>query len=306
MKKNKIFLYERFDNIKNLKIIKKKYRTYKITEINKFKNDLVEVLFIKLGVLLNKKELSKYVNLKFIISPTTGLNHIDQDYCKENKIKIIYLDSHTKKKIKNIISTAELTITLVLLSAKKINSYLKDVENLNWNRYKHEIFQFKNYKVGIIGYGRIGKTVGRFLKALGFNILIYEKTKKSCKLNDLLKNSDIITLHINSKNNINFLNKKKLNLCKKNVSIINTSRGEVIAEADLIKFLKLNKTSSAYLDVIDEEQKNINNLKNNKLFKYQKRNNNLYLTPHIGGASKDALAFTENLAMKEFLKKKYD
>ena len=128
MKKNKIFLYERFDNIKNLKIIKKKYRTYKITEINKFKNDLVEVLFIKLGVLLNKKELSKYVNLKFIISPTTALNHIDQDYCKENKIKIIYLDSHTKKKIKNIISTAELTITLVLLSAKKIRMTLKQAE----------------------------------------------------------------------------------------------------------------------------------------------------------------------------------
>lgn len=297
--KNDIFLYERFDNKKNLLEIKKDFKLIRIDSKKKFNYGNVKILFVKLKYNLDKKFLFKFKNLKYILSPTTGLNHIDLKYCKSRKIEIIYFDKKKRKLLKNITSTAELTLTFILSAVKKINFFFEDVKKYNWNRYSQNLYQFKNYSVGIIGLGRIGKLMAKLLQNLGFKVLTFDKRKNNnVNLNYLLKMSDIISLHIDAESNYNFLDKKKLQLCKKNVSIINTSRGEIVNEKDLINFLKKYKGSSAFIDVIKNEQKQINNLKKNNLINYQRNNKNLYITPHIGGVSMDALIYTENLIFK--------
>ena len=153
--------------------------------------------------------------------------------------------------------------------------------------------------------------INKYLKFFNFKILIYDinyglkKPKNAVKLSKLLKLSDIITLNINySKDNKNFFDKKKFNKCKNNVSIINTSRGEIISENDLLYFLKKNPSASAYLDVISDEQKknNYTSFKKNILYNFYKKNNNLLFTPHIGGAALDAKIKTENFVIKKYLK----
>jgi len=302
--KNNIFLYERFDNKKNFFKLKNKFRLIKIDSKKKFEKKNVKIIFVKLKFYLDRKFLLKFKNLKYILSPTTGLNHIDQEYCKNNDIEIIYFDKRKRKLLKNISSTTELSLTFILSAVKKINFFFDDVKKCKWDRYCQNLYQFKNYSVGIIGLGRIGKSISIILRNLGFKILTFDKrSDNKKKLNYLLKESDIISFHIDAESNLNFLDKKKLKLCKKNVSIINTSRGEIVNEKDLINFLKKNKDSSAFIDVIKNEQKELHNLKKNSLIKYHKLNKNLYITPHIGGVSRDALIYTENLILKQLQNK---
>ena len=195
-------------------------------------------------------------------------------------------------------------MTFILSAIKRVNYFYDEVKKFHWDRYSQNLYQFKNYTVGIIGFGRIGKSITVKLKNLGFKVITYDKkTNNINKLNNLLKISDVISFHINSESNYNFFEKNKLKICKTNVSIINTSRGEIINEKDLINFLKKNKNSSAFIDVIQNEQYQKNKLKQNKLIRYSKFNNNLFITPHIGGVSKDALVYTENIILK-YLKKK--
>ena len=210
-----------------------------------------------------------------------------------------------------IFSTAEHTFLLILLATRKFSFFLKDIFKGIWNREAFNFFEFKNYTIGIIGYGRIGKLINKYLKFFNFKILIYDtnyrlnKPKNEVKLSNLLKLSDIISLNINYlKANKNFFDKKKFNKCKNNVSIINTSRGEIINENDLLYFLKKNPSASAYLDVISNEQKKNNyiSFKKNLVYKFYKKNNNLLITPHIGGGALDAKKKTERLILKKYFK----
>ena len=131
---------------------------------------------------------------------------------------------------------------------------------------------------------------------------INEKAKKNKNYLDikkLLRVSDLISLSFNyTSENINFFNKRLFNQCKKNLIFVNTARGELVNEKDLLNFLKKNKSSSAYLDVIKNETINY---KKNILYKYSRQNNNLFITPHLGGATIDALKETEEMAIQQFI-----
>ena len=169
------------------------------------------------------------------------------------------------------------------------------VKKGNWD-YRPFIGRQMNYlNVGIIGYGRLGKMLIKYLSPLVKKIYIYEKNFKIKNLNKkisqvslkkLLTISDVISLHIHAdKKNVNFINKKKLRLVKKNVLIVNTSRGEIIDELDLVNFLKKNKNARYSTDVLKGE---VLNKSESKILKYSKFSSQVLITPHIGGMTKDA------------------
>ena len=298
----KIILYESIFNKDIEKKLKKKFnlKSFKELDKNNLYNEKVYALFVKLEKKLDKIFLSKFKNLSFIISPTTGLSHIDQNFCKKNKIKIIHLKSNNHH-VKKITSTAEYTLMLILMSVRSPHKYFNLTKQKIWNRYFFPSRQFKNYIVGIIGFGRIGKKISIYLRNLNFKVIFYDNKKHlKSRLYRLLQISDIISVNINfEKNNFNFINRNVLNKCKKNVKIINTSRGELINEKHLLDFLKKNKYAEAYLDCIKGEQDKVNKsflLENNK--KYE----NLFISPHVGGACIDAIENTEEIVIKEFLK----
>lgn len=260
----------------------------------------IKYIYVKLKYFIDYKLLNKLPNLTHILTPTTGINHIDLDLVKKRRIKIIKLDTKSKI-IRNINSTGEFALTLILSTIRKILKYKENFKNNVSDRYSEKVLQFKNYTIGIIGLGRIGTYLNRSLKFLGFKVLTYDKKKdKYSKLNILLKRSDIITLNISTKNNFNFFNKQKFDKLKKNVIFINTSRGELVNEDHLLSFLKKNKKAFAILDVIKNEQQNY--IKN-KIFKYNKKNKNLVLFPHIGGATIDAMEIADKYVFKQLLKK---
>ena len=153
---------------------------------------------------------------------------------------------------------------------------------------------FNDKTLGIIGYGKVGKYVHKILKNFGIKILINDKKKinqKNTKLDVLIKNSDIVTVNVNYISKQKLLSRQKLNLCKNNCLIINTSRSEVIDNNYLYKLLKKKKILGACMDVFEEEP---------YYGKFTKLNN-VILTPHIGSYSKEIRSAMEQEALKSIL-----
>ena len=302
-----IFLNESLVNKENEKKLSKYFTVKKKNNLKKKDYEKVYAIFIKLKTKIKWSYLKEFPNLRFILSPTTGLNHIDEKIFKESKVKIISLNNF-KKEINNILSTSEYSLTLILSAARRLleQSFFSN-KNL-FDRYRYKTYQFKNQKVGIIGYGRIGKYVSKKLKSLGFDVIVHDPQKKNTKnikinsLKFLLKNSNIISFHLNyTKKNESLFNKKLFKYCLKKPVIINTSRGEIINQDDLIKCLRKGIISSAYLDVLSNEQDQFKSRKS-EIFKLN-QTDKLFILPHLGGSTIDAMFRTENLVINHFIKK---
>ena len=280
-----------------------KFFKIKISFIKNLKNSKIpinaEIVYCKLNYFIDKKILPLNSKIRYLLSPTTSTNHIDLNYMKKIKIKVINLNPKDKT-IKSITSTGEYALTLILSSIRKLFLYSSTNSKFNLNdRYLYDIFQFKKYTVGIVGKGRVGTYLIKQLKNLGFKVISYDRNKDlKIKLKKVLNHSDIISVSIDSKDNYNFFDKKKFNLMKKNIIFINTSRGEVINEKDLCIFLKKNKHSFAILDVIKNEQ---TKSKKNLLLEYQKKYKNLKIFPHLGGSTKDAMEIADDYIFRKLI-----
>jgi len=298
--------------IKDIKDLYKKLEKYFIlsyrpnVNANKIKNlSQFDYIFTNPNmskIRFNQKFLIKCKKLKAICTASTGTNHIDLNYIKKNKIKLVSLRSK-KNIIKKISSTSELSFALMMNALRNVSKASQSIYNKKWEYLPYVGRQLDYMTVGVIGYGRLGKIFVNFLKPFKCKILIYEKNFKlrdknknyQSSLNKLLINSDIIALHIHAdQENINFVDFKKLNKMKKNVIIVNTSRGEIVSETDLVKFLRKNKNSKYATDVVANE---ISNKWNSKIIKeYFKRKSNIIITPHIGGMTKEAKMLAFNAA----------
>ena len=207
---------------------------------------------------INKKIIDAGEILKCICTASTGTNHIDFKYANKKKIQILSLKKQ-KKILEKIPSTAELAFTLMMASIRNIVPASKSVEKFQWSYLNFIGEQLKDKKIGIIGFGRLGKLFANFCLKFGAHVYFYDPFKKSSskkikKISNLklfLQSVEILSIHIHlNESTKNFLNNNLLKYLKKNILIINTSRGEIINENDLISFLKKNRKSKFAADVI--------------------------------------------------------
>ena len=281
---------------KKIKFSLKKMFKCKFSNLNQESFDKIfhnyEIILLRFS---HKLKFKKKNNIKYILSPTTGINHIDKKYFSDKKIKIITLQNE-KKFLSDIAASTEFTITLILISLRKIKDFSKLKKRENF--IGGEIYK---KKVGIIGLGRIGNKVSKILKAFGASVYSYDiENKKNnfskiTSLNYILENCDIITINIPlNKKNYNFLNRDKLKKLKKNCLLINTSRGEVVDEKQIIHLVK-KKLIFYSTDVIKNEHKqNIFTLKNYNKF------DNFIFTNHIAGLTNESILKTDNFILNKF------
>jgi lactate dehydrogenase-like 2-hydroxyacid dehydrogenase len=313
--KPKLLICTPIKNIKGLyeKLNKFFTLTYKpIASENQLKN-LNQFDYIFTNPNMSKIKFDKFFlikceKLKAICTASTGTNHIDLQYMKDNKIRLIYLRNN-KKVINKISSTAEHAFALMMSTVRHINTSAMSIRKKKWEYLPYVGRQMNFLTVGVVGYGRLGKMFVRLLKGFDPKILIYEKKfkirdynkKYQTGLNELLRKSDIIALHIHAdKENINFIDKKKLRIAKKNLIIINTSRGEVVNEVDIINFLKKNKSAKYSTDVVKNEIKG--KWESKILKEFLKGNKNILITPHIGGMTDDAQFLAYHAAANDLIK----
>jgi D-lactate dehydrogenase len=195
------------------------------------------------------------VGVKFISTRTVGYDHIDLEASKK-------LGVHVGNATYSPNSVADYTIMMMLMATRKAKLIM---ERSNVQDYSLDGVQGKelpNLTVGVVGTGRIGRTVIKHLTGFGCNILAHdiykqaevEKYAKYVELDYLFKNSDIITLHMPAtEDNYHMINKDSINTMKDGVFIINTARGSLINTDDFIEALEDGKIGGAALDVIEHE-----------------------------------------------------
>lgn len=259
---------------------------------------------------LDKTILDKAKNLKIVFSPATGKDHLDMSEIKKRRIKLYHIAKEIKL-LKRFTATSELVFCLILTFYRSLIKNVLAVKNGNWIRSKYKGWQLFEKTIGIIGLGRLGTITSKIANGFGMNVIAYDIDKsikvkgvKNVSLKYLLKNSNIISIHIhlNSKNE-NFIEKNKISMMKNDVILVNTSRGKIINEADLLYFLKKRKYFKAALDVIDGEWLPGKELKKHKLIKYSKINQNLLIVPHIGGSTNESIVGARLHVVKKILKK---
>ena len=285
-------------------VIKKHFKENQelLIYLKKFPNS-IDILFITIGFLITDSMVKKFQKkLNIIFSPTTGKNHIK---ITNKKIKVITL-LNIKDKIKRIQSTSELTWGLILNLTRKIIPASKRNFLKKLNREKYIGSDLLGKTILIIGYGRIGKQLSKFAIAFGMKIKIFEiKYNQSKKhLYNLLSISDIVVICINfNNNNKKYFDYKCFSKMKNNSYFINTSRGELIDEKTLLNSLRNKNLGGAALDVLTNENQ-INSNSNHPLINYAKKNTNLIITPHIGGATSESFKLTRTQLIDNFLNDK--
>ena len=141
--------------------------------------------------------------------------------------------------------------------------------------------QLRGKTIGIIGYGRLGKMMETYCNAFGMTVKIHDPYEGYDDLDLVLRESDIISLHVHVTDETKYIiNKKTLVKMKKNSYIVNTSRGEIVDERDVIDFLESGHLKGYATDVIENE---FDNIRNSPILQGVNRGLNIIITPHIGG-----------------------
>ncbi len=238
--------------------------------------DFEALLVMRERTPITKNLIENLTKLKFII--TSGLRNksIDLDAAKERKIVVSGTES-------NVNPTPELTWALILGLARNLK---EEIDNMYQGYWQTTVgIELKGKILGLIGLGKVGSQVAKIGKAFGMQIMAWsenlnlDKCKElnvlPCSKEDLIKNSDFLSIHVQGGERYkNCITMKEMDKMKKTAFLINTSRGPIINEDDLIIALSTNEIAGAGLDVFEKEPL----AENNKLRFLP----NALLTPHIG------------------------
>lgn len=274
-----------------------------------------DVYLASAAVKFDEEIINKAKKLKLILSPSTGTDHLDLALLKKKKIQVLHIAKEYKL-LQSFTATSEIVFGLILNLTRNIFVASQSVKKGIWARERLAGKQLYKKTFGIIGLGRLGRISAKIAKGFGMNVLAYDINKKkipgikNVSFNDVLKKSDYVTIHVHlNEKTINLINRKNLKLMKKDSILINTSRGKIVNQDDLLFFLKKNKSFKAGLDVIDGEWLSKKDIYNHPLVNYSRKYNNLILLPHIGGSTIESIygarIFMLNKLMNLLKKKNY-
>jgi glycerate dehydrogenase len=255
---------------------------------------------------LPREVLSKVPNVKYIGVLATGYNIVDIEAAKELGITVTNIPTYGTDSVAQMVFAHLLEICHHVAAHSDAVKNGEWTNNVDWCFWKYPLIELAGKTMGIIGYGRIGQAVGRVAQAFGMKVLANDKypnkdlesdTLKYVELDELLANSDVISLHCPLfEENKGMINKDSIAKMKDGVIIINTSRGPLIVEDDLAEALNSGKVYAAGLDVVSTEPIKADN----PLLKAK----NIFLTPHMSWAPKESRQRLMDIAvnnLKQFL-----
>jgi glycerate dehydrogenase len=240
-------------------------------------------------VKITREIMAACPNLKLVCIAATGYNNIDLAAAKELGIRACNVPGYSTA------SVVQLTVALMLALATNLVAYSETTKAGKWQRSSQfcildePIIELAGKKLGIIGYGTLGKQVAQVAAAIGMHILIAEHADSSkhipgaLPLNTVLKEADVVTIHtpLTPKTH-NLIGFEQLRLMKPSAFLINTARGGIVNEKDLADCLKQQVIAGAGLDVLSVEPPHADNPL------LQKDVPHLLLTPHVGWGSFEA------------------
>jgi len=218
----------------------------------------VEILVVFVHDALTAKMMQRFPKLQFLATMSTGYDHIDLQECRKRGIKVSNVPVYGENTV------AEFTFALMLGLSRKLMACVERTRQGSFELQGLRGFDLRGKTLGIVGCGNIGQHVARIAQGFEMNIVVFdvhEEVKLAQKLgfhyvdlDTLLKESDIVTLHIPyNQHTHHLIDNAKLKLMKKSAYLINTSRGAVVDTSALVQALNSNRLAGAGIDVLEEE-----------------------------------------------------
>ena len=249
---------------------------------------------------INKQVIDLAKNLKVISTYSVGFDHIDTKYAKKKKIRVGY----TPEVLTD--ATADLTFSLLLDILRRVSEGDRIIRDGKWKviygAYDYVGLDLQGKTLGILGLGRIGRTLAKRAKAFDMKLVYHNRKRvsetrekimgvKYVSFEKLITQSDIISIHVpHTKETDHMFDLKIFRKMKKSAFVINTSRGKIVNEKDLVTALKKKMIAGAGLDVFETEPIS----KKHPFIKLQ----NVVLAPHIGSSSKETRTKMAEITVK--------
>lgn len=242
-----------------------------------------EAIVVRSATKVRKPAIDAAKGLRLIIRAGVGLDNIDADYAKQKGIEVL----NTPKASTD--SVAELTLAHMFALARSLVRATETMREGKWEKKAFHGIELQGKTLGVIGIGRIGQAVAKRALCLGMKVLAYDKYVKESplpgvkmvSLEELLRESDFVTLHIPPDPTGPVIGAREIAMMKDGAFLINCARGGVVDEKALLEALNSGKLAGAGLDVFEEEPP-----KNMELLRHPK----VTLTPHIGAQTHEAQA----------------
>lgn len=240
-----------------------------------------DLVFIRSATSIDKEVIDAGVNLKIIARCGVGLDNVDIIEATKRGIHV------TNSPEANIISVAELTVGLIIASARNLIKGNNSLKQKKWDRSALTGIELYEKTLGFVGFGRVARLVASRMQSFGMKIVFFdpyidESTQNETKLelDELLQQSDVVSLHVvKNKETINLISKEKLSLMKQDSIIINTSRGGVVDESEVLRLVDNGKLFSAALDVYEQEPPE---------YTKQLTESDSITLPHLGASTREA------------------
>jgi D-3-phosphoglycerate dehydrogenase / 2-oxoglutarate reductase len=248
-----------------------------------------DAYFATLRVQLTRELMAQAPKLRVVVTPSTGLDHIDLGGARELGIVVLGL-KEDRELLDRITATAELAWALILACARRLPEAVGTVHQGRWSRDQLRGSQIAYKTLGILGCGRLGTMVAEYGRAFRMKVIGCDRGKidlpgvEQVSFEQLLRESDVLTVHIHlTEENRGLVNRDTLAAMKHGAILVNTSRGAIIDEAALLEALRHGPLKAAGLDVIDGEWRK--DLAEHPLIVYARSHHNLIITPHVGGVT---------------------
>ncbi|MEI8005485.1 MAG: NAD(P)-dependent oxidoreductase [Bacteroidota bacterium] len=245
-------------------------------------------VIIRSKIKIDKAFIDKAIKLKFVARVGSGLENIDVAYAESRGIRCLNSPEGNRDAV------GEHTLGMLLALLNRICMANRDVREGVWARESNRGIEIKGKTIGIIGYGNMGRAFAQRLKGFEASVIAYDKYKSAyadeyageSTMDELCETADIVSLHVPLTEETHYLaDEKFFKKFRKNIFLVNTSRGQVVKTSALVAALKSGKATGAALDVLEFEDSSFEALSNDVPpdLKYLLEADNVVLTPHVAG-----------------------
>jgi D-3-phosphoglycerate dehydrogenase / 2-oxoglutarate reductase len=258
------------------------------------REEILEIIKNYEGLIIRSKTkvdaafLSHCDKLEFIGRAGAGLDLIDLEEVNNRNIKVFAANEG------NADAVAEHTMGMILMLFNKLNWADAEVRQRVWEREKNRGIELKGMTIGIIGYGNMGIALAQRLMGFGVKVLAYDKVEKKdyeyglyakkATIEEIFEETNLLSIHVPLTDETRMMvNDGFLSKFKKNIFIVNTSRGEVVSTTSILKGLKSGKIRGACLDVLENEKLSMLTPEQEEVYTQLFQMKNVMLTPHIAG-----------------------
>lgn len=264
-----------------------------------------DVLLVRVGTRVDRELLNRMSTLRLVASATTGLDHIDREACERRSVDVVSLKGETAF-LNDLPNTSEHAFALLLALWRRLFVARDDVHAGSWRQSPFRGRTLAGKRFGIVGHGRLGRIAARIATGFGMQVLFFDPepvcepdagVRRLESLTALAQAVDVLSLHADlNDGNERLIDAAIFDRMGSQSVLVNTARGQLVDEDALLLALRSRRIAGAALDVVWNEDEFG---PGNALLEYARCQDNLILTPHIGGQTEEAVAMADRYILKK-------